>query len=164
MAIPSCESSWITDRLKAGRNPLTADDVRQLADDGITHVVDLREPREWTAPWEGQDALDAIAERGIVRLNLPVEDVHPPTLETLDAAVAFIASALARPDARVYVHCRAGMERTAGVLVAWRAAHEREDYDTALEAVRAQRPVLCPLPRQEDVVREWIRTRVLAAV
>jgi hypothetical protein len=55
------------------------------------------------------------------------------------------------------------MERTAGVLIAWRARCQREEYDEAFEAVRVLRPVLCPLPPQEDVVREWIRTRVLNA-
>jgi protein-tyrosine phosphatase len=160
MFIPGFENDWITDRLKAGRNPLTADDVRSLAEDGITHVLDLREPHEWEPPRLGQEALDEMAARGLERLHLPIEDVSPPTLETLDTAVAFIDDALMNPAARVYVHCRAGMERTACVLVAWHARAHGVDYDTALAALRRGRPVLSPLPDQTAVTREWIARNV----
>ena len=89
-----------------------------------------------------------------------IEDVSPPTLETLDTAVAFIDDALVNPAARVYVHCRAGMERTACVLVAWHARAHGVDYDTALAALRRGRPVLSPLPDQTAVTREWIARNV----
>jgi len=163
MFIPRFECDWITDRVKAGPNPLTADDVRSLVDDGITHVLDLREPGEWSPPQVGQGALDEMTARGIVRLHLPIEDTGAPTLEGLDAAVAFIDNALADPTARVYVHCRAGMERTACVLVAWHARAHGVDYRKALKTLRKARPILSPLPEQEDVTREWIARNVAGA-
>ena len=153
-------NSWITDRIKAGRCPITADDVECLVADGITHVLDLRHPIEWLAPGTGQEALNAIDARGLKRLNLATEDCSAPTLETLDAAVAFIDQLLEDPAARVYVHCRAGYERTATVLVAWHARRHGVDYRTALEAMQAKRPELEPLRTQEEVTREWIRREV----
>jgi len=48
--MPVFESDWITTRVKAGRNPLTARGVESLVNDRITHVLDLREPHEWS-PW-----------------------------------------------------------------------------------------------------------------
>jgi len=44
--MPVFESDWITTRVKAGRNPLTARGVESLVNDGITHVLDLREPHD----------------------------------------------------------------------------------------------------------------------
>jgi len=49
-----------------------------------------------------------------VRLSLPVEDMTAPTTADIDRAVSFIDDALADPAARVYSHCRAGIERTSG--------------------------------------------------
>ncbi len=157
MTIPFFDTDWISDRVKAGAHPLIRRDVRRLVADGITHVVDLRQQHEWAPPWRGQDALDEIAAQGLVRLHVPVEDMTAPTPEDLDAAVAFIDEALEDPNARVYVHCRAGVQRTACVLVAWWARRHGVDYDAALHALVEKRRALWPMQAQERVAREWIR-------
>ena len=159
MPIPPFEHSEITDRVRAGRNPLTAEEVQTLIEDGVTHVLDLREPHEWSDPWIGQQAIDEMAAHGIVRRHLPVEDMGTPTGEDLSAAVAFIEEALADPAARVYVHCRAGIERTACVLVAWYAAREAVGFERALADLRTKREVLRPSFAQERAVKRWIDER-----
>jgi hypothetical protein len=54
------EADWVTDRVLAGRNCLTAWDVHQLVTDNhITHVLDLREEHEWTPPRVGVDQAGA---------------------------------------------------------------------------------------------------------
>jgi len=159
MPIPPFENDWITDRVKAGRNPLSKEDVDSLAADGITHVLDLRESHEWEPPQVGQEALDAMTRAGIVRLNLPIEDMCAPSLDTLGEAVRFIDAALDDPKARVYVHCHAGIERTACVLVAWYAHAHAVDFKNALAALRRKRDALSPGNEQSDVAREWIRVR-----
>lgn len=152
------DANWITERLMAGSAPLTSVDVEVLASLGITHVLDLRERHEWIR--HGDTAVVDIAARGLVRLNLAVPDTTAPPLETLDAAVAFVDEALAQPGARVFVHCLAGMERTACVLIAWHARTHGSDYDAALTSLLERRDVLEPTPTQEQTTREWIRTRV----
>jgi len=126
-------------------------------------VLDLREPDEWLPPRLGQEALDEIVARGIERLHLPVKDTRSPTLKTLDSAVAFIDDALASPTSRVYVHCRAGMERTACILVAWYARTNAVGYDTALAGLRRGRSELWPNLLQEEVARDWIARHVETA-
>jgi protein-tyrosine phosphatase len=74
----------------------------------------------------------------------------------LGQAVTFISDALADPVARVYVHCRGGVERTATILVAWYARQHGTDYDSALEELRLHRPACRPNERQEAMTKVWL--------
>jgi len=153
--LPKLNCNWIDHGLLAGRNPLTALDAEWLVARGVTHVLDLREPAEWAPPRFGQDALDALAGR-IDRRHIPVVDMGPPTPAQFDEAVAFLTETLGEPDALVYVHCRAGAERTAAILVAFHARRNRMGYDEALRDLQSRRPLLCPLPNQEAATRRWL--------
>jgi rhodanese-related sulfurtransferase len=177
------------DGLAAGRNPLTELDARELVAAGITHVLDLREPREWDpdlgpaprggAVRYGAEAVDALARLGVRRLNLPIQDGGAPSPGHLTAAVGFLDAALAAGDLadggpRVYVHCRAGRERTAAVLLAWLVAtrprsakandpnRSSDPLARCLTELRERVPWLNPLPWQVDAVATWMRSRPAA--
>ena len=144
-----------------GRNPLTAFDIETLADScGITHILDLREPREWNAPGRfGGEALDEIAVRSIVRLNVPVADTTPPTDDDFTDAVEFLNAAWLLPNSHIYVHCRYGRERTGTVLMAWRALHDGIDCENALATLNAEGAHLSPLPYQRLEAQRWVSSR-----
>jgi ADP-ribosyl-[dinitrogen reductase] hydrolase len=148
--------NWVTDHILAGRHPLTARDVEFLQSQGITHILDLREPHEWAPPRFGLEALDEIEGSGLQRRLLTVMDMGAPTPPHLETACAHIKQVLADPQARLYVHCRAGMERTAAVLVAYQARQKTLSYDEALADLRVGRPLFAPLPNQERAVRQWL--------
>jgi ADP-ribosyl-[dinitrogen reductase] hydrolase len=155
--LPSFEYSQINEQLYAGRNPLTAWDVKQLAALGITHILDLREPREWKAVDRlGKDAVEVIARNGMVRANLVVQDMGAPNDKTIGAACQFIDGALRQKATKVYIHCRAGMERTAAILIAYHARQHGASYEEALQTLRRARPILRPLPDQESAIRKWL--------
>lgn len=152
------EYSDLDGRIFAGRNPLSARDVEILAGLGITHILDLREEWEWQAPKFGRDALDALNKTAITRLHLPILDMRAPTPQDFQAACDFIEQALSTPNAKVYVHCRAGMERTAAILIAFHARQHGLSYDAALAELRMERPIFRPLPDQERAARRWLAT------
>ena len=155
--IPVFEVFPIARGIRSGRNPVTAQDIEKLRSLGITHILDLRQAREWTIPWPGAEAIQAITEAaGIERLNLPVEDGSAPALEVLDRAHAFLSDAQQRPGAQVFVHCRAGRERTGAVLTAHLARRNGWSYERALAALQAVNPLIRPLRAQEAVVRRWL--------
>src|SRR5262249_6017467 len=137
--------------------PLTARDVQLLAAEGVTHVLDLREEHEWSPPKAGREALQAMERFGMKRLNVPVEDATAPSTADLNAACRFIDEALQDPEARVFVHCRGGRERTAAVLVCHYARRHGVPWNEALAALRKGRPELRLLRDQERAVREWLR-------
>ncbi|HSM50616.1 MAG TPA: dual specificity protein phosphatase family protein [Thermoanaerobaculia bacterium] len=155
--LPAFEHWQVAPRLRAGRNPLSELDLRQLAALGVTHVLDLREEAEWAAPgnW-GEDAVIAIPRLGLGRLHLPVRDGGAPAVETLAAAVEWIEEVLATPGTAVYVHCRAGLERTASVLVAWRARRDGSTLEEALGALGEAGYPGAPLRNQKGAVRAFL--------
>jgi len=155
---PPFEFEQIAPHLWAGRNPLSAPDIEQLMAAGVTHILDLRQESEWTAPRFGAEALDWINQRGLTRVHCKILDMGAPDDAALDQACAFLR-AIEQDNSGVYVHCRAGMERTAAVLIAWIATSENLDYDTALQRARSKRAILAPLPGQERAVRRWLAAK-----
>lgn len=150
----------IDERLWHGRNPLTAKDVEELRERGITHILDLREPKEYEETGRfGRDALHVLDTCGIVRRHIPVPDGGAPGPEALEDACAFLTETLANPEARVYVHCRMGRERTGAVLVAFHSCATGLGYDDALQALQEKGAQIQPLPPQERTVRAWLEGR-----
>lgn len=154
--LPPFQYDRVAPRLWAGRNPLTAIDIENLQAAGVTHILDLREPHEWAPPRYGVQALHEIEQAGLTRLHLPITDMGAPTPVELQKAVEFIDGVMAEPKTGLYVHCRAGMERTAAILIAWWARKHKTTYEAALAALREGRPILKPLPSQEAAVRRWL--------
>src|SRR5690606_19313446 len=48
--LPRSATWGLAPRSRAGRNPLSERDVEDLAEAGVTHVLDLREEAEWEGP------------------------------------------------------------------------------------------------------------------
>jgi len=149
---------WRADeRILAGPNPVSEVDVSALAAQGVTHVLDLRQEREWNGGYVyGHSALAAYARHGISRKNVPIEDGSAPSPEALDAAFAFVAETVALPGSLLYAHCYAGIERTATILCAWRCRTHGESFDTALTALRSRGWPAHPLPWQRQAVEGWV--------
>jgi len=154
--LPAFDFHLVADRLYAGRNPLTARDVEVLHARGITHILDLREEKEWTAPRFGSEALDEIEHRGIARQHMPVIDMGAPTPQAMDDAYQHIKRVLIDPYLSIYVHCRAGNERTAAMLTAYYAREHKLPYEHALAKLRESGRGFQPLPAQERAVKEWL--------
>lgn len=148
----------VCDRITAGRNPLTARDVELLAARGITHILDLREPQEWIEAPFGAEAIEQIEQGGLTRLNVPITDVEAPSPESLDAACRFIDEVVEDKSAHIYIHCRAGIERTGAVLVAYYARRHDVSYDESLAKLRAGRALLKPLSHQAQAARQWLNS------
>ena len=157
--LPGFEMQWLDRRIAAGRNPLSVRDVADLRAAGITHVLDLREESEWAAPRFGNAAVEAMAKMDINRMHLPIVDMGAPQPLDFDRANAWIEKALALPNAKVYLHCRAGMERTAAIALAFWIAREGISYDAAFRNLKGKRPIFQPLPAQERAVKQWMAAR-----
>ncbi len=157
LGLPKFVHWQVAPGLRAGRNPLSELDVRELAGLGVTHLLDLREESEWGDPGRvGSEALAAASRLGLARLHLPVPDRGAPAVAQLAAAVAWIDAALAEPGHAVYVHCRAGRERTAAVLVAWRARRDASRPEAALAALWKAGYPGAPLASQEEAVEVFL--------
>ncbi len=158
-SLPPFTFAAVTPRLLAGREPRTAEHVAELLQRGVTHVLDLRQPEEWTGPGRlGAEAIRSLEESGLTRLNVPVEDGGAPTMAAFHRAVAFIQEAFLQRETRVYVHCRAGIERTGAVVAAWWAWEHGTALAESLDAIRRTKPDTAPLGLQCKAVRDWLRS------
>jgi protein-tyrosine phosphatase len=59
----------------------------------------------------------------------------------------------------VYVHCRAGWQRSAAMVAAVIAVRQGLDVDEALARVQARKPSADPLPHQREDLRRWWQQR-----
>jgi ADP-ribosyl-[dinitrogen reductase] hydrolase len=140
----------------AGRAPIFRRDVWRLRALGITHILDLREDHEWDGPGRrGTSAIAEIDRLGVARLRVAIKDMGTPQSGDLDQAVSFMDTAL-HLGGKVFLHCRAGVQRTGAIAAAWYARREHCSVDEAIQRLRERRPDLEPMVFQVAAARTWL--------
>ena len=87
----------------------------------------------------------------------PIRDAEPaPSLEWLRQQVEWIDTHR-QAGKVVFVHCRNGVSRSGMVVVAYLMFKNRWSRDSALEFVRARRPIARPNPAFMERLTEWER-------
>lgn len=147
----------VADGLLTGALPADAGDVAALRQAGVTRVVALVDDAEWA---EGERAAveTAYAEAGIEELRLPSQDfgnVLPGVLER----AALVAGEWLEEGETVYVHCRAGWQRSTTAAAAILIARDDLDPDDALRAIRRRREDARPLDHQVRDLHRWHTAR-----
>ena len=120
---------------------LDEDGYRDLRDQGVTHVVDLRE--------EDADDDALMAALGLQWRRLPIPDRAAPEPEQLDELLSWLEAESAGADEPVvYLHCRAGLERTPTVAIAL-LMHRDVPLADAHRQIRVARPGAQPTAAQD---------------
>jgi atypical dual specificity phosphatase len=159
-------SSWfrtygyasVYDRLIVGALPLDEADVRMLAALGVSRVLNLVEDGEY-ARGARRKVERALAKEDIDEIRLSTEDYGALTPELLEQGTAQVNSWLDDGEV-VYLHCRAGWQRSAAVAAGAIALREGIDLDTALSQVQNLKSTADPLPHQREDLQRWFDTRV----
>jgi len=145
----------VGDGLLAGAYPTDADDVAALARAHVDEVVNLCENVEY-APGEREVVAHALATAGIPECRVSLVDHGRLLAPEVERAVETV---LERLDGgrHVYIHCRAGWQRSAAVAAAVIALREGLDIEQALEVVRERKPRAEPLEHQRaDLLAWWV--------
>jgi len=79
-----------------------------------------------------------------------------PSIEWLQRVVEFI-STQRRADRSTYVHCLAGMNRSAAAVTAYLMREHSWSRDEALAYVRSKRPQIQPNPEMLRLLQAWER-------
>jgi atypical dual specificity phosphatase len=144
----------VLDDLLIGAYPLDEEDVARLADAGVERVVNLVEDEEY-ADGERDGVRAAYAAAGIVEHRVVFADYGSLPEDQLELAVEEVLEWLDQ-GRRVYLHCRAGWQRSAAVAAGVVAIRNGIEVIDALGYVRVRKPNADPLPHQvEDLVRWW---------
>jgi len=136
-----------------GAYPLDQSDVRMLSTMGITRVLNLTEDREYDRGQRKQ-LTKAFEAADIDELRLPTPDYGNLPPQLLDSATTQLNAWLDAGD-RVYLHCRAGWQRSATVAAAVVAEREQLDPEQAMARVKTRKPSADPLPHQRDDLLAW---------
>jgi len=144
--------------LIVGALPLDESDVRMLATLGVTRVLNLVEDGEYQRGAR-RKVERALADAGIEERRLSSADYGGLTPELLEQATAQVNSWLDDGDI-VYLHCRAGWQRSAAIAAGAIAIRDGIDLDAALLQVQKQRSTADPLPHQREDLARWFDTRV----
>jgi Dual specificity phosphatase, catalytic domain len=154
----------IRPRLIVGAIPLDRDDVAELAALGVTAAYNLCEDAEYgdggrRAAAARRRAAGALSAAGITERRLPLPDYGGLPPAAIEQASAEVRAALAEGQT-VYLHCRAGWQRSAAMAAAVVALEDGLPVDAALEAVRRRKPTADPLPHQRNDLAAWHAGRV----
>ena len=151
--------SWVGGERIAISGMPTLHAVPQLADQGVTHVVNCRARPQ--VKLSGDLAAEREAFPGRV-VHAPMWDLGQRQRPRLWAeAAAFAARALAEdPQARVLIHCHWGKRRSA--MLAYAVLRLRgHDVESAAALVLRYRPQAELVPNYVRSVENWLAARVL---
>jgi protein-tyrosine phosphatase len=146
----------VADDLLVGAYPQDAYDVAVLRAEGVTRVFNLVSDVEYD---EGARAActAALKASGIEEQRLELVDYGGLLPGQIELGVSTISAWLDAGE-RVYLHCRAGWQRSAAVAAATVAVRDEIELDEALRRIRERKPTANPLPHQrDDLVRWWSR-------
>jgi protein-tyrosine phosphatase len=145
----------IGDDLLMGAYPQDADDVAALRDAGVTAVFNLVQDAEYEQEGGRDACVTALEQAGIAEERVELIDYGNLLPGQIELAARTVLAWLEGGE-RVYVHCRAGMQRSAVVSAAIVALHEELDPRDALRRVRERNPRANPLAHQrKDLLRWW---------
>lgn len=124
----------------------------------LGNIDDAREPAAVVS------ALLFVAEEHVVTpppwvtfVKIPMQEFAPADPATLSRAVDWLETHM--PSNRVMVCCRAGIGRSASVVIAYLCCVQGMVYKEALRFVMARRPGATPLPQLQESIQEVIRLR-----
>ncbi len=136
-----------------GALPQDEDDVRMLNALGVTRVLNLVEDTEYERGAR-RKVERALGNAGIVEARLSTVDYGGISPELLDAAVDEVNNWLDRGEV-VYVHCRAGWQRSATVAAGVVSVRDDLTPDLALQRVQSMKQTADPLPHQREDLQRW---------
>jgi len=147
--------SWIAHERIAISGVPTADSIRRLRDEGVTHVVNCRAKPQTLV---SQDlAMERIVFGRDHVAHAPMWDRGEPQPPRLwSDAVLFAAAALdGDPDARVLIHCHQGRRRS--VMIAYAVLRMRgRSRQEATDAITKDRVEAIHVPAYQDSVERWL--------
>lgn len=147
----------VAPRLLVGAYPLDDHDVALLAWMGVGRVLNLTQDVEY--PRGQRERVRAALERaGIQERRVELVDFGrlPPAL--IERAVRDVQAWLEEGQL-IYVHCRAGWQRSPAIAAAVIATRERIEPAQALAIIRRVKPSAEPLEHQREDLERWWQSR-----
>ena len=147
----------VGENLCMGAYPQDADDVAALSGVGVTRVFNLVQDVEYDDGARDACVL-ALADAGIAEQRIEIVDYGNLLPGHIEQATR-VALAWLGEGERVYVHCRAGMQRSATVAAAVVMLRDGLALADALESIRRRKPSAQPRSHQRQDRARWAERR-----
>ncbi len=127
------DMTWVTDRIAVGGGIWTEAKMTEVVRAGVTHIIDMQIEFDDTA----------LAEPfGVKVLWNPVDDdFQPKPPYVFQRGVEFALEALDGPNAKIFIHCAAGVHRAPMMTLAVMGAMGW-DLQEAMKTIQARRYVV----------------------
>jgi len=143
--------SWVTERIALGGAIWNARNMEGLVQAGVTHVLNMQ------IEFDDRPLAELF---GIQVLWNPTDDDFlPKPPELLKRGVDFALAAMEDPEARLYVHCAAGVHRAPMMTLAVLCAMEWK-IDAAMVLIETRRPVVDFADVYVGSVQRFLESRV----
>ena len=138
--------TWLTDRIAVGGGIWTAENMANVAEAGITHIIDMQ---------TGFDDTLLAAVHGIDVLWDPTKLDFGPATELFERDVNFAKKVLAKPDTKLLIHSARG-ERRAPLLALALLGSMGWTVANAMELIEEKRPGLDFVEEDLQSVQEFL--------
>ena len=145
------DMTWVTERVALGGGIWNARNMEELVQAGVTHVLNMQ------VEFDDRPLAEPVGVR--VLWNPTDDDFLPKAPELLKRGVDFALAALDDPEARVYVHCAAGVHRAPMMTLAVLCAMEWK-IEAAMVLIETRRPVVDFADVYVESVRRFLESRV----
>ncbi len=144
--------TWVTDRIAVGGGIWNADNMAEVARAGITHIIDMQIEFDDTPLAEPH---------GIEVCWNPVDDdFEPKSSDVFERGVEFALAALDEGQAKLFIHCAAGVHRAPMMTLALLAVMGWS-VDDAMDLIEARRPAADFADVYVKSVERFLKTRKL---
>jgi protein-tyrosine phosphatase len=143
------DMTWVMPRLAVGGGIWNEEKMIEVVRAGVTHIIDMQ--------IEFDDTRLAEPYGVKVLWNPTDDDFHPKPAELLQRGVDFALEALDDPDARVFIHCAAGVHRAPMMALAVLRALGF-DLQDAMNMIQSRRQVVDFADVYVGSVEEFIRS------
>jgi protein-tyrosine phosphatase len=147
------DMTWITDRVAVGGAIWDERRMLEVVEAGITHILDMQ--------IEFDDTL--LAEPYFVEVlwNPVDDDFQPKPAEVFQRGVDFVAKALEDPEAKVLIHCAAGVHRAPMMMLAVLRT-QGWTLEAAVQHIQSLRPVADFADVYVQSVEDFVRMHAAA--
>lgn len=143
--------TWVTERIALGGGIWNARNMEELTQAGVTHVLDMQ------IEFDDTPLGEACGVR--VLWNPTDDDFLPKPPAVLERGVEFALEALNEADAKLYIHCAAGVHRAPMMTLAVLCAMGWE-LEPAMVLIETRRPVVDFADVYVESVRRFVETRI----